>query len=103
MRTTLGPGTTLVLAFLLASGLVAPRLASSAESEAERIARVVAPTTDFSKPEAFELRPGGATSSSNVSNRDAFSQHSANMAFDRQLDFRVGNGIFRKVWVSAPS
>lgn len=29
----------------------------------------------------------------------AFSQPSANMAFERQLDFRVGDGIFRKLWV----
>ncbi|MEO0963258.1 MAG: di-heme oxidoredictase family protein, partial [Pseudomonadota bacterium] len=36
-------------------------------------------------------------------NRDAFSQPSANMAFERQLDFRIGNGIFKKVWVSSPS
>lgn len=33
----------------------------------------------------------------------AFSQPSANMAFERQLDFRVGDGIFRKLWVPAPS
>lgn len=25
------------------------------------------------------------------------------MSFERQLDFRVGDGIFRKVWVSAPA
>ena len=28
---------------------------------------------------------------------------SANMPFKRERDFRVGNGIFRKIWVSAPS
>ncbi len=33
----------------------------------------------------------------------AFSQPSANMAFERQLDFRVGDGIFRKLWVPSPS
>jgi CxxC motif-containing protein (DUF1111 family) len=36
-------------------------------------------------------------------NRDAFSQSSANMPFERELDFKVGNGLFRKLWVSAPS
>ena len=25
------------------------------------------------------------------------------MTFERQLDFKVGDGIFRKQWVSAPS
>lgn len=33
----------------------------------------------------------------------AFSQPAANMAFERQLDFRVGDGIFRKLWVPTPS
>ncbi len=33
----------------------------------------------------------------------AFSQPSANMTFERQLDFRVGDGIFRKLWVPSPS
>ncbi|MEK9968603.1 MAG: di-heme oxidoredictase family protein [Ferrovibrio sp.] len=33
----------------------------------------------------------------------AFSQSSANMSFERQLDFKVGDGIFRKLWVPAPS
>jgi CxxC motif-containing protein (DUF1111 family) len=33
----------------------------------------------------------------------AFSQPSGNMSFERQLDFRVGDGIFRKLWVPAPS
>ena len=73
------------------------------QSEAERIAAVVAPTGDFSKPERYEALPGGAATSTKFENRDAFSQPSANMNFERQLDFRVGNGIFKKIWVSAPS
>ena len=36
-------------------------------------------------------------------NRNAFSHPSANMSFKRERDFRVGNGIFRKIWVSSPS
>ena len=34
---------------------------------------------------------------------NAFSLSSGNMDFKRELDFKVGNGIFRKNWVSAPS
>ena len=34
---------------------------------------------------------------------DAFSQLLANMPFAQELDFKIGNGIFRKIWVSAPS
>src|SRR5262249_674404 len=33
----------------------------------------------------------------------AFPLASGNMDFGRELDFKVGNGIFRKNWVSAPS
>ncbi|PJI37822.1 di-heme oxidoredictase family protein [Ferrovibrio sp.] len=44
----------------------------------------------------------GATTTRRV-DAAAFSQPSANMAFERQLDFRVGDGIFRKLWVPSPS
>lgn len=72
-------------------------------AEAERIARVTRPTTDFSKPERFEGMPGGAATVRVRNNADAFSQPSGNIDFERELDFKVGNGLFRKIWVSAPS
>ena len=37
------------------------------------------------------------------SSRNAFSHPSATLTFAQQLDFKVGDGIFRKLWVSAPS
>lgn len=59
---------------------------------------------DFTKPEAGEEFPGGnATSRKSVDNANAFSNSSGNMPFKRELDFKVGNGIFRKLWVSSPS
>jgi len=76
---------------------------SPTADEAARIAAVIRPATDFSRPETYELNPAGAATSSGPMNRSAFSQPSANMDFERQLDFRVGDGIFRKLWVSAPS
>jgi len=63
----------------------------------------LAPTTDFSAPEPGEVRPGGDATHDKGVNRDAFSHPSANMGFERELDFRVGNGFFRRTWVSAPS
>ena len=54
--------------------------------------------------EPGEDQPGGeATARIGVTSSDAFSQFSANMPFARELDFKVGNGLFRKLWVSAPS
>jgi CxxC motif-containing protein (DUF1111 family) len=49
-----------------------------------------------------ELFPGGQATV-DVRTVNAFSQFSANMGFARELDFKIGNGIFRKQWVSAPS
>ncbi|MDX1655182.1 MAG: di-heme oxidoredictase family protein [Candidatus Competibacteraceae bacterium] len=71
--------------------------------ERARIEAVTRPATDFSRPEPFESHPGGAATSFKAANRDAFSHPSANMSFERELDFKVGNGLFRKLWVSAPS
>ena len=61
------------------------------------------PPTDFSAPEPDEDAPGGAATSRRAANRSAFSHPSATLSFAQQLDFRVGDGIFRKLWVSAPS
>ncbi len=71
--------------------------------ERARIAAVTRPTTEFSKPERYESRPGGAATVFKALNRDIFSHPSANMPFELELDFKVGNGIFKKVWVSSPS
>jgi len=96
-------GIVVILGLLIAVSVGEPGRAIATDDEAERVAAVVAPTTDFSQAEPYERLPAGAATSTKFVNRDAFSQPSANMDFERQLDFRVGNGIFRKVWVSAPS
>lgn len=64
---------------------------------------VTALTNDFSKAEKYELFPGGATSHTKLINKDVFSHPSANMSFERKMDFEVGNGFFKRLWVSAPS
>ncbi len=51
-----------------------------------------------------EAFPGGeATSKASVDNTNAFSASSANMPFERELDFKIGNAVFRRFWVQAPS
>src|SRR4029077_12310639 len=65
---------------------------------------LTAPATDFSKIEEGEDKPGGgATSKANATTANAFSASSGNMDFKRELDFKIGNAIFRKNWVSAPA
>ena len=73
------------------------------EAEQARIDAVTRPTGDFTAPETYETKQGGAASVRRRDTSEAFSQPSANMSFERELDFRVGNGLFKKLWVSAPS
>ncbi|MGH1419716.1 MAG: di-heme oxidoredictase family protein [Hyphomicrobiaceae bacterium] len=52
----------------------------------------------------LEALPGGAaTTRRSPHHRDAFLRPSANIDFAGEADFRIGNAIFRKVWVSSPS
>ena len=68
------------------------------------VAGLIAPTKDYSRAEEGEDKPGGgATSRGSVDNADAFSHSSGNLDVKRELDFKIGNAIFRKNWVSAPS
>ncbi len=71
--------------------------------EAARIATVTAPPTDFSTASQFEERTAGAATVRARGNADAFSQPSGNITFEDELTFKVGNGLFRKLWVSSPS
>ena len=48
------------------------------------------------------MQAGGATSTKMV-NRDSFSQVSANQSFAGEDRFKLGNALFRKLWVSSPS
>jgi CxxC motif-containing protein (DUF1111 family) len=75
-----------------------------AAQQASGVSGNLPPTDDFSKIEAGEEFPGDkATSRKSVKNANAFSNPSGNMPFRKELDFKVGNGIFRKLWVSAPA
>jgi len=66
-------------------------------------ADVPTPGRDFSRAEAGEALPGGQATSRKAGDRHAFSHPSANLKPSQGLDFRVGNGFFKRLWVSAPS
>src|SRR6185436_6799248 len=68
-----------------------------------RVRAVTAPTSDFSKPETFEQLPAGAATTKKIVNRDSFSLSSANLTFEQEQTFKLGNALFRKLWVSSPS
>lgn len=69
----------------------------------ERLAAIVKPASDFTKPEPYESSPAGAATSRAPIDANAFTHPSANMALERQLDFRLGHSLFQKLWASAPS
>ena len=71
--------------------------------DASRVAAVTAPATDFSVPEPFERMTAGAATSLADVNRDAFSHFAPNLGFEGERDFKLGNGLFKKLWVSSPS
>ncbi|MCY0093489.1 di-heme oxidoredictase family protein [Hoeflea ulvae] len=69
----------------------------------KRVERVVAPTTSFGAAEKFEARQGGAGTSTKMVNRDSLSHFNANLTFREEETFKLGNALFRKLWVSSPS
>ncbi len=91
-------------AVLMAALAVAPAVAeTSEETGAERRARLLAPTADFSQPEPFEALQGGSGTNRTRLDANAFSLPSAALSFEARADFFVGNGVFDRPWVPAPS
>ncbi|WP_417263990.1 di-heme oxidoredictase family protein, partial [Celeribacter sp.] len=82
-----------------------PHLSTVPRTEAERvrIADVIAPATDFTKPEAFETNQGGAGTVADPGDDTAFTLPPATLPFEKKLDFELGNALFAKLWVSSPS
>lgn len=73
------------------------------DGDVARVRAVTRPTDDFSKAEPFEALPAGAATSRKLIGPDSFSHSSANLSFQQESDFKLGNALFRKLWVSAPS
>src|SRR5690606_23833746 len=69
----------------------------------QRVAAITAATTDFSKAEPFEVMQGGAGTVNKIVNADIYSHPAANLDFEGRQEIMVGNGLFRKDWVSSPS
>lgn len=82
----------------LALGMVA-----QAETRADRKARILAPTSDFGVAEPFEHLQGGSGTNTDRFDTNAFSLPSGTLSFEERADFFVGNGVFDRPWVAAPS
>lgn len=68
-----------------------------------RVEGVIRPTQDFSKAEHFEAMQAGATTSIEPPDHMAFSHFTANLHPDDEMRFRLGNALFRQLWVASPA
>ena len=98
---------TIALVALLVGGLAfAQDGAVRGDLTPEDLARVIAvtrPAADFSKPEASENRPAGKGTTQFAPNANSFSHFLDNLSFEQEEQFKLGNALFRKIWVSSPS
>ena len=90
-----------VLPLLTVAAIVAPA-SRAAPSPAEKAA-ILAPATRFDAAERWERLSGGTATNRRRFDRDAFSLPSANLPFEARARFAIGNGLFRRPWVSSPS
>ncbi|TWD55683.1 CxxC motif-containing protein (DUF1111 family) [Agrobacterium vitis] len=100
--------TPMLLSIVLLTGLATTALAADLRpdltpKEADRVGAVTAPTDDFSKPEPFEAMTAGAATFTGKATRNAFGHPLANLSFDQQQSFVLGQALFQKFWVSSPS
>lgn len=73
------------------------------DEDIAKVRAVIPKTQDFTQPEAFEAHPAGAATTRARTDADAFSQHSANLSFEQELEFKLGNALFEKIWVFSPA
>lgn len=97
---------------LVAAGQTAPAAEAPAfqhqrtdltPKDQKRVGSVTRPTDDFSKPEQFELMQGGAATTRATVNGNSFSHFSTNLTFQEEEQFKLGNALFTKLWMAAPS
>lgn len=103
LRAGIGFGLATALLGSAAFGADAPR-PDLPPDDLARVRAVTAAPTDFSGPQPFETMAGGAgTNRNRLGGDDAFSQFSANLNAAGETDFRLGQALFQKLWVAAPS
>ena len=57
---------------------------------------------NFNAPEEFEELSGG-DGTVKVNNKNSFSLPMKNLRADQKIDFLIGNGLFKREWIPAPS
>lgn len=80
-----------------------PHRTDLSEADRARVAAVLNPPESYTSAQGFEAMSGGAATHTGAADGNAFSRFSANLAFDQQADFNIGDSLFSKLWVSSPS
>ncbi len=91
----------LISFFILITNIVSSR-SDLSNDELIRVNNVIKLTSNFDKPERSESLSGGAGTVDKIG-RNAFSHHFTTLSFEERQNFLIGNGIFRKLWIAAPS
>jgi CxxC motif-containing protein (DUF1111 family) len=86
----------------LASEVLSHRDDLTVQDRAKAV-RVLQPPKKFDEPEKFEAMQGGAGTSTRKPSRNSFSHSNSKLTFEEELSFKVGNGLFKKLWTSSPS
>lgn len=84
-------GFTTLMAFMALSAFAVAATSNPAKSMA------------FNQHQTGEAFPAGDATYRKTLNKKAFTHPLANLPLRKQLDFRLGHSIFKKIWVSSPS
>ena len=82
-------------------GLVALGIFSLPAAAAEL--GLLTPQAPYDRAETYEVNSGGAGTYRGPINRNAFSHPASNLSFADRAEFNIGNAVFRRLWVTAPS
>ena len=64
---------------------------------------IITPTISFENAWKWEPLPGGSATNRKRFDREAFSRPAASLSFEERSTFFVGNGLFRRLWETAPA
>lgn len=79
------------------------KIATPAPDDAIKRRKVTPPTQTFTSAEPFEANPGGASTKTLPLGPTPFSHPSPMLQGDAKLNFALGEAMFEKLWVVAPS
>ena len=95
---------TLILRALLPAILFSVVAIGTAYSmSSEKRQAILAPTMSFENAEKWGSLPGGSATNRKRFDREAFSQPAESLSFEERSTFFVGNGLFRRLWITAPA